>query len=132
MTEGLLVFLEARLDEDEAVAGAADLPRSAEGGDLFDGTGIIVVMHIHGGGTRSVTLPSHIARFVARYDPKRELAEVEAKRRIMDEYQRWRDSAQIHHPGPDTHAAADRLEWVCRVLAEAYGQHPDYDESWRP
>jgi hypothetical protein len=74
----LVAFLRGCLDEDERVARAVPA-----GFDLFDGTGI-VVMPLHGGLTRSVTLPSSVAIFAALHDPARVLREVESKRAILD------------------------------------------------
>ena len=97
------------------------------------------------------------AAHIARHDPVRVLAEVDAKRRILDE-----------HPEVTTYstdfAGTERIEvpeWACgrcadptdgrsgidigngrwheefpcrtlRLLALAYADHPDYQQEWRP
>jgi len=129
----MIAFLRARLDEDEAAA------RAVAGHELFDGTGI-VVMHTHASGTRSVTLPSHVARFAARWDPARVLAEVAAKRAIIE----------LHAPIPeddlrlragsctscgDQGCCGHDEEYPCatlKAIAQPYADHPDFDPAWRP
>ena len=52
------------------------------------------------------------------------LAEIEAKRRILDLSDRddnWRYG--MH---------SEAINLVLRLLALPYADHPDYDESWRP
>jgi hypothetical protein len=115
--DDLIAFLRARLDEEAAEA------QSVQGDQLFDGTGIIV-MQTHASGGRSVTLPSHVAGFAARWNPARVLAEVEAKRQILA----WIDRVAI----------SGQVTWSfdadapIRLLALPYADHPDYREEWRP
>lgn len=101
----LVEFLRARLDEDEAAAKAW-LPFGN---------------------------PDDAARaHIARHDPARVLAEVEAKRRIID----------LHGAEPHECVAWDGdlgLPCTCYevdcptllLLALLYASHPDYDEAWR-
>lgn len=56
-----------------------------------------------------------------RHDPARMLAEVEAKRRVVDRY------AWLREHG-DTGDAA----WVLPLLGLPYADHPDYRPAWRP
>jgi hypothetical protein len=115
----LIAFLRARLDEDEQVALAA------KGHRVFDGTGIVADRD------RSVTLGSHVATHIARHDPARVLADVEAKRQIIEGF------AELHH-NPARHTdAVLHLQWnvlrhVVLVLAQPFADHPDYREEWRP
>jgi hypothetical protein len=51
---------------------------------------------------------------IARHDPARVLADVEAKRRIVE----W-----------DAEQPVDR--GVLNILASVYADHPDYREEWR-
>lgn len=139
MTE-LIEFLRSRLDEDQtAAAGAgADGPhwRGTNDGifpsDASRHPGAIVVgPYDH--------LPDELAEHIARHDPARVLAEVNAKRAILDEHQplkiegdkiagcqtcSWRDDMEVL-----------QVEWPCptvRLLALPYADHPDYRQEWRP
>jgi hypothetical protein len=139
----LVDFLRARLDEDERVAreaaqhaGAALATAAAREGAWkppYDGPEwwndydhIFVVCDRPGQprkvmiadcGSGAFTLTPHIAR----HDPARILAEVEAKRRIVDRY------AWLCEHG-DTGGTA----WVLPLLALPYADHPDYRNEWRP
>ncbi len=65
--------------------------------------------------------------------PRRVLAEVEAKRGIIDNAEAARD--QFTHDGgrdPELQIAAEAWELALRVLGTAYAGHPDYREDWRP
>jgi len=73
-------------------------------------------------------------------DPRRVLAECEAKRRIVEVH------AEIHENGieeslacaacsPDDGAGGRVWDWPCdtvRLLSLPYADHPDYREEWRP
>jgi hypothetical protein len=97
----LVEFLKARLDEDEQVAKAASDP----------------------GGPH---LPAAQLEHARRHDPARVLAEVEAKRRIID----------AHHPVDPCDAHDASFETIScdtlLLLALPYADHSDYDEAWRP
>jgi hypothetical protein len=110
--DDLVAFLRARLDEDERVA------RAAAGHHVFDGTGIVVEHYATG--TRSSGVPSHVARQLARWDPARVLAEVEAKRQLVNFFARMPEMSY------------DSAEWGLMLLALPYVGHPDYQQEWRP
>lgn len=58
----------------------------------------------------------------------RVLADVEAKRRVLA-----RATRDDIDPGDMCAVAAyDEAEHIVCILAEAYADHPDYDEEWRP
>ena len=67
--------------------------------------------------------PSH-AEHIARHDPARVLAEVEAKRALIEETIRpWLGNDQT----------TGRIAWVAlRLLAWPYADRPGYQEVWRP
>lgn len=149
---GLVEFLRARLDEDEAVALAAtggdwhvtvqkyDEDFKAKIGSWAEG-GDIAGHGYEGGGVDTVATAQHMAR----HRPARVLAEVEAKRRLLAGV-----LAEPHatlRPGGSTeiYCAADsglgdpcecgrdaRVSAYVRLLALPYAYHPDYDERWRP
>lgn len=57
----------------------------------------------------------------------RTLAEVKAKRAIVDEFQMWSDA-----PNPDAAVVWNALKPVVRALAQPYADHPDFRPEWRP
>lgn len=65
------------------------------------------------------------AAHVARHDPARVLAEVEAKRRLLVHV----DLIWKHSPSP---AEARAWQHAVRHLALPYAGHPDYRQEWRP
>lgn len=134
----LVAFLEARLNEDEAAArkaafGSGEWDTSGPGypeapevrvvdnvrSDLFETSNVFIAEHI------------------ARWDPARVLAEIAAKRRIMEEFDNARENFR-NDPAPgaweSTHRADERLrtlDLVVRLLAAPYADQEDFDESWR-
>ncbi len=117
----LVEFLRARLDEDEAAARAVEpLGHSVDmGGRRNDDRFAHGRMGFASEDGMPRTLPDGGASaHFARHDPARVLAEVEAKRRILE----W---APIDlGEGHSTH--------IFRLLALPYADHPDYREEWRP
>ena len=73
---------------------------------------------------------------IARHDPARVLAEVEAKRRIVDEPQPSGNYVYRDDGTPACGTCGDyTVEWPCdtlKLLALPYADHPDYDPAWRP
>lgn len=127
--DDLIAFLRARLDEDEQVArmaveslrcgchpGAFAGAWAKQGDDrvIVDGDVGHSVADASGWGG----LEGEVALHVARWDPARVLAEVEAKRRILDEAIRL--------------ASYDGEFQFLEMLALPYADHPDYREEWRP
>jgi hypothetical protein len=164
VTTDLPAFLRARLDEDEAGArlalGWAPTPWTLQAHDprfpgdadayewanLNAGDGDVLV-----GGDSS--LPTDVARHIARHDPARVLAEVDAKRRIVDAYRAafvrkattWRNYARWANGKPDRRypvlgrlpkhgeeADIPGLYLALRLLALPYSDHPDYRQEWAP
>jgi hypothetical protein len=125
----LVAFLRARLDEDEQAT------RAALGGPWIGGweEEHLVDTVVYG----QSTWPGHLgqvcnvdyshqkrsAEHIARWDTTRVLAEVAAKRAIVDD---------VADDGPLVDdVAAVTLYAVGRWLAEPYSDHPDYDPAWR-
>lgn len=143
MTNDLIAFLRARLDEDERVArdvaGGADLGAwQREDHNVFKsdlGRKVLVV----GGGEGSPDADE--LDHIARHDPARVLRDVEAKRRLVAEIFEYEatedgelgcchsadDIAAGQCPGTDL----DKL-LALRLLALPYAEHPSYREQWRP
>ncbi|GAA2484752.1 DUF6221 family protein [Streptomyces thermolineatus] len=150
MTDDLIAFLRARLDEDEAVAREATAgpwrsaptarhhatatgrTEEAVFAALPDKGAVVVASTGEAREQQNLVNAEHIARHA---DPARVLREVEAKRRLL----------ALHEPGEmefvdgDVCMACDVRDegphYPCltlRLIAAVYDQHPDYREDWRP
>ena len=144
---GIVAFLNARLDEEEAGAlasGADDLARSWTGSDNgYEGAGEVTDGHgemvVYDEGRPDTAQALHIAR----HDPARVLREVEAKRAILaahgpDPTGKFGSDGQprclvclTDRDGYEEQWEAD--EWPCltlRSVAAIWSDHPDYDREW--
>ncbi len=101
--EQLAAFLAARLDEDEGLARAATPGPWEHRVDLSPST--------------------HDAAHVVRHQPARVLRDIQGKRAIVRLYAKQvaRSSRNLGH-----------LDTVCRHLAAAYADHPDFRQQWMP
>lgn len=137
----LVEFLRARLDEDEQVARAAARVTgdanwtSGELGDCIyagdSGSYVVVGPYDY--------LADELKAYFVMNDPKRVLAEVEAKRQII---KMWEDPASVRtlpegiRDGRDPDevevqvAIAEVVDDMVCVLALPYAAHPDYDPAW--
>ncbi len=127
MTGDLVEFLRARLDEDYEVAQREGTHR--------DGSPIDAAWWARVAGDADSTL-------VEMFSPARVLAEVEAKRAMLDEHQpnaepySWVKCSRC----VETMAGRYQEDWepqkypcrTLRLLALPYADHPDYREEWRP
>jgi hypothetical protein len=120
----LVEFLTARLDEDKTWAlacsrkiGELAPPWRADHRRVFSGHRVA--------DTVSATVAGHIAR----HDPARVLAEVEAKRQVIELHGEPDENycCPICQPEPGFYFPCRTL---C-LLALPYADHPDYDEAWR-
>ncbi|MFI8448231.1 DUF6221 family protein [Streptomyces erythrochromogenes] len=134
MIADLVQFLRARLDEDEqaaskaaALCGCHPAAPAWAFGDEETGGRILVVDDPHpdlkrrlgrrwNGSYEGMFSAEHIAR----HDPARVLAEVDAKRQLLDMYEEGIQVEQFV------------LKEALRAFAAAYGDHPDFREEWRP
>lgn len=130
----LVEFLRARTDEDEASARqvASDYGDqwTSEGDDRVRGS--LEYVDVLDG-------PGSPTEYIARHDPKRVLAEVEAKRRIISMHA---ESDFPHNPddGPGDYSWTARCDGcyetapctTLRLLASVYADHPDYRPEWAP
>lgn len=133
--DDLIAFLRARLDED------ADLTLAASPGpwhpdeehdEVHAVDDIVVAEGFALSGRQLRATVDHIAR----HDPARVLAEVEAKRRVIAQ---WEDvRAQARNQVSVDNFQAARIEQgalsdVLRLLGACYAdRHPDYKPEWRP
>lgn len=127
----LVEFLRARLDEDEQSARAAtagpwyvdDIDQELRTADVYSADGRV---------TSAYTEPCcsvEDATHMARHDPARVLVEVEAKRRIIDEYERYAAERRRAMGGWDSYS---EVSPILAALAAVYADHPDYRQEWRP
>lgn len=119
MSNDLVKFLRDRLDSDEA--GARDAF-----GDHNDGSPEWTEVSsgaLDAGGELHGIGDSAVSRHMARWDPARVLAEVDAKRRIIA------DCVYVLEYEDHGHWIANR---VLAGLALSYRDHPDYRPEWTP
>jgi hypothetical protein len=134
----LIIWLRAQLDDDERVARAASMapwlrdeanasirhsgPSASKSSESF---GMYVIASV---GAHDIGRPSHEdAEHIARWDPARVLAEVDAKRRILDHADVSRERGKI---GPSPGDGAWFL--TVRLLALPYADRPGFRDEWRP
>lgn len=130
----LVAFLNARLDEDEAIANAAAQaahqwwgfgePHTDAGEAVTyavsqdpDGTAVWV------DGDGYYAVDASVTGHIARHDPARVLREVAFKRGVV---------ARLAVPDP--HETGDDCPECAtlRLLAAVYADHPDYRQEWKP
>lgn len=152
----LATWLRAQLDEDErvvrgATGGTWEVGPTFGGhdnrvyvraeGDLIDSIGTCVIA----GQIPNVPQWRGNAEHIARFSPARVLAEVEAKRRILDEHEPVGTTGDYSGSTPTVstvcmtcHEVGLRYaheEWPCttlRLLALPYADRPGYRDEWRP
>ena len=121
-------FLRARLDEDERIARAAIADDGGQDGGFEDAMWL---------DDRSHPLTARIAKDAANLIratavPRRVLAEVDAKRRRIEDYLKVCELADpVKHPDQAYVLAKGALERTLTLNALPYADHPDYDEAWR-
>jgi hypothetical protein len=153
MTEELVAFLRACLDEDEQVA------RTSAANDGPDWTDSGETVFASMSGFYVCDAANGDREHIARWDPARVLAEVDVKREMLSASnvvcsprcttehtfsgscslrwmgplheqngERWLvdDSGARHAPPPVI------TSWVLRLLALPYRDHPDYRSEWAP
>lgn len=133
MSDDLVAFLRARLDEDERVARSTKQNGLSWQNFEMDGE----LRDDRNAGTVASVIPE-TREHIARHDPARVLREVEAKRRILD----------VHAPEPLSEYVRKSYCEVCQcyadgivegaypcatvaLLASMYSDHPDYRPEWR-
>lgn len=109
-TDALIAFLRERINEDEMIAQlvASDSPTDDTSSCMW--------------ATAFTVDPD---RLIVAVDYQRVLADVTAKRRIIDAYLEVRDQ-----DSPTYASADDYMETVVRELASAYADHEDYRDEW--
>jgi hypothetical protein len=123
----LVQFLRERLDEDEALARAASpgpWRPNEETDEVVAVDGITVADGFALSGRQLRATTEHIAR----HDPPRVLAEVDAKRQIIDLHGGDLNIDLIFCAHCEHHAPCPTL----LMLALPYVDHPAYKSEWRP
>jgi hypothetical protein len=140
--DNLVQFLHARYDEDEQAAHAA------KGGPWHTDGGSVYATHP----TDEVVDYTESGEHIARHDPARVLAEVDAKRRRLARHTPERRRLALDDADGTTSMAflictsctpnrvirreeQDIVVWPCPDLlddAAVHADHPDYRDEWRP
>lgn len=126
----LVTWLRAQLDEDEQVALEVLAERTTDDGPdngvQIDESGRLLI------GGADYAIRATVTAHILRHSPNRVLAEVEAKRRILDLYE-WAAIRRSQQPDDRLHlgeqAVAEQALWH---LAEPYADRPGYRDEWRP
>lgn len=131
--DALITFLRARLDEREAAAKAMKevYPTPWDVSDrgwmarvVADGPNFPDVIVLEQNQAPDAGWLSHVIHHVYLNDPDYVLADVAAKRQIIDQWL-----------GEDSHGwhkgYGDAISDVLRLLALPFAGHPDYREEWR-
>lgn len=129
MTDDLVAFLRARLEERYAAAEAA-------GGDTWDvsSDGIWHEDLSRNPGAFAVGSYGYLGEegaHIALHDPARTLRKIEADRRIIDlAEEAW--AKDDTNDGGYPSGYADALEDALASMAAEYDDHPGYRAEWRP
>jgi hypothetical protein len=151
MSNDLVRFLRERLDEDEVAARTAShvLRHGAHWSlDEWHGREVPHSLIAQGTADQPVALghftadpvPTEQAAHIARHDPARVLAEVDAKRQLLT--LAFRHASKIDGEWGCCHSADQIEAGLCpeirpdgledlRILALPYADHPDYRAEWR-
>lgn len=114
MSDELVTWLRAQLEDDERVARTGQADGISQWIALEDG----VVINADSWRIANATAEDdkrEVAEHIARWDPARVLAEVDAKRRILDDFS-W-EAGQVR---------------AIMFLALPYADRPGYREEWKP
>jgi len=129
-TNRLDTIIETCRDDDERVARAA-YPNVWHVEETRHGEFLIVPDHFPSTPAIARTEPN--AEHIARWDPARVLAEVDAKRSILNEWQRWYTAEDMDYDRRRTeYERAEALSVVVKLLALPYAGREGWREEWRP
>ncbi|WP_098891993.1 DUF6221 family protein (plasmid) [Streptomyces anulatus] len=133
--DDLVQFLKKRLAEDEAIAAAPTKATWATAEWRFAEVAGDPIVDL---GTNQLTRVSSLNKqemqHIARHDPARVLAEVSAKRELLNRYEYPEASEALPPSMNRLTASVERavLDLAFRYLALPYADHPDYRGTWRP
>lgn len=131
----LIEFLRARLDDDEQIARTA-AGQNADGSRTwpswsYDRDNFLVQVGDSSWFAAQKTGDAD-GEHIARHDPARVLADVDAKRRIIETYRKCLHMCAAGHETAYSQGELGAYESAAKLLALSYAAHPDYDEAWRP
>ncbi|MEU0133386.1 DUF6221 family protein [Streptomyces sp. NPDC006296] len=126
MSRELLDFLRARLQDDEDYARNAYADHNDAGPKWYEQWS--GALNIGEEEDLVLTNDSAISRHMERHDPARVLAEVEAKRALLDDYERFVAERRRMMGGWDSYPETSP---VLTAFATVYADHPDYRSEWR-
>lgn len=145
-------FLNARYDEEEAIAQGADVkqedpswtphgpialsdPRSFRVRSDRDSRPVALVQDVGDDeeGPTSILDGEAVAAHIARHDPARVLADIAAKRAIVAAAVETLAVEEVGFPA-DEHGlneARSLAEFTIRTFAQPFAEHADFDPAWR-
>jgi hypothetical protein len=127
--DDLIQWLRVQLDEDERIARAATQgPWSLNDGSIIAADGTEVIAGGRSSGRASVFGSTADALHIVEQDPVRVLREVDAKQRLLYEFEQ-RGNHLRRTELPPTGGVWDDL---LRMLALPYADRPGYRDEWRP
>jgi hypothetical protein len=146
----IVAFVNARLDEREAAAKAAfpgpwrynpdkqwhlpdDYPSRRNGEEFVAAGPLDAATCIAATGPADHPQSMADATFIALNDPQFVLADVAAKRRIVDEFGdagEWLPAKRDDDEPEYAYGRARTLHEVIKLLAAPFASHPDYDPAW--
>jgi hypothetical protein len=138
VSDDLVQFLRARLDEDGRIANAAPRgPWRMEGsGSIVDAEGGRVILSVGGAldGRTSRWPEGPVADAVTTWHPERALREIEAKQQVLHDLEQAEFTLSTAGPGTPPHdlmtGAVNTLRRVARRDVAVYRDHPDFDPAW--
>jgi hypothetical protein len=138
-----VVFLRARYDELEqiAIAASKDAASPWRWQDTPHGYGLVGDHPVQGAPMLAWVVPAAPgvhplrapAEHIARHDPAAVLADIAAKRDVLEHYEHWQKTFRLT---PEGWTAATctvyrmAMSWVVGLLVQEYAVHPDYDPDW--
>jgi hypothetical protein len=133
--DDLVQWLREQFDEDERIARAAQRQRG--GGEWVaraDASGIVAVegLPVRAGEPIPVVLhpdEDETAEHIAEHDPARVLREIDAKRQIIEQHERYAAERRRMMGGWDPQSDDSP---ILAALATVYADRPGYREEWRP
>jgi hypothetical protein len=137
VSDELVDFLRARLDDDEKLARAASPGPwhvDEDSDEILAVDGIVVAEGFALSGRQLRATIQHIAR----HDPARVLAEVDTRRRILGLHApRGRDDGCVICDAGNGSCGCMGGDWeypcdTVKLLALTFADHPDYRDEWRP
>jgi hypothetical protein len=138
--DDLIAFLRARWDDEEAEARSAAEVYGARWwwnpswglvkGDPDNDPEATSIFSI--GEENVAEVWSEVGPHIARHDPSRALREVEAKRKVVEEYAEALRVAGGYRETRYEEGRREALELVCRAYGAAYADRSDYRPEWKP